>query len=72
MVDPLVRGYAVAGTDDGHQGGGGAAWAIGHPEKLIDFGHRAVHETNVQSRAVVRAFYGREPTLSYFGFVWIE
>ena len=66
MVDSLVRGYAVAGTDDGHDGGAGAAWAIGHPEKLIDFGHRAVHETNVQSRAVVRAFYGREPSLSYF------
>jgi feruloyl esterase len=66
MVDPLVRGYAAAGTDDGHQGGGGAAWAIGHPEKLIDFGYRAVHETNGQSRAVIRAFYGREPSLSYF------
>src|SRR5437867_3134116 len=66
MVDSLVRGYAVAGTDDGHDGGAGAAWAIGHPEKLIDFGHRAVHETNLQSRAVVRAFYGREPSLSYF------
>jgi hypothetical protein len=66
MADPLNRGYAVAGTDDGHQGGGDAAWAIGHPEKLIDFGYRAVHETSVQAKAVVRAFYGRDPTLSYF------
>ena len=49
MIDPLTRGYATAATDDGHEGGGGAAWAIGHPEKLIDFGYRAVHETSVQA-----------------------
>jgi len=66
MIDPLRRGYATAGTDDGHEGGTGAAWAIGHPEKLIDFGYRAVHETSVQAKAIVRAFYGRDPSLSYF------
>src|SRR5262245_37818433 len=31
MIDPLNRGYATAGTDDGHEGGLGADWAIGHP-----------------------------------------
>jgi len=67
MAEPLRLGYAVAATDDGHQIGGlDATWAIGHPEKLIDFGYRAVHETNVQARAVVRAFFGRDPSLSYF------
>ena len=66
FVDSLTRGYAVAGTDDGHEGGGGAAWAIGHPEKLIDFGYRAVHETSVQAKAIVRAFYGSDPSRSYF------
>jgi len=67
MVGPLARGYAIAGTDDGHEStGGGAEWAIGHPEKLIDFGYRAVHETSVQSKAIVRAFYGRDPSLNYF------
>ena len=66
MVDPLTRGYAAAATDNGHEGGGGATWAIGHPEKLIDFGYRAVHETSVQAKAVIRAFYGRDPALSYF------
>ncbi|HMD48661.1 MAG TPA: tannase/feruloyl esterase family alpha/beta hydrolase, partial [Bryobacteraceae bacterium] len=38
LAEPLKRGYAAAATDDGHQGGAGATWAIGHPEKLIDFG----------------------------------
>jgi feruloyl esterase len=67
LIDPLRRGYAVAGTDDGHEGNGlSASWAIGHPEKLIDFGYRAVHETSVQAKALVRAFYGREAERSYF------
>ena len=66
MVDPLTRGYAAAATDDGHEGGAGATWAVGHPEKLIDFGYRAVHETSVQAKAVIRAFYGRDASLSYF------
>src|SRR5215813_15564410 len=66
MIDPLTRGYATAATDDGHEGGLGAAWAIGHPEKLIDFGYRGVHETSVQAKAIIRAFYGRDPSLSYF------
>jgi feruloyl esterase len=61
------RGFATAGTDDGHTGAGdGATWAIGHPEKLIDFGHRAVHETSVQSKAIIQAFYGREAPRRYF------
>lgn len=65
LIEPLRRGYAVAATDNGHEGGG-ATWAIGHPEKLIDFGHRAVHETSVQAKAIVRVFYGRGPERSYF------
>jgi len=66
MIDALSRGYATAGTDDGHEGGRGADWAIGHPEKLIDFGYRAVHETSVQAKVIVREFYGRDPSLNYF------
>lgn len=65
MVDPLRRGYVTAATDNGHEGSG-ADWAVGHPEKLIDFGHRAVHEVAVHAKAITRAFYGKEPSLSYF------
>jgi hypothetical protein len=69
LADPLRRGYAVAATDDGHQSAGpvpGAPWAVGHPEKLIDFGYRAVHETSVQAKAILRAYFGREAARSYF------
>src|SRR3954470_21356570 len=46
MAEPLRRGYAVAATDDGHQASGvDASWANGHPEKLVDFGYRALKET---------------------------
>jgi feruloyl esterase len=61
----LVRGYATASTDTGHSGGSGS-FALGHPEKLIDFGYRAVHEMTVKAKAIVAAFYGEGPKLSYW------
>jgi len=66
MAVPLLRGYATAGTDDGHVAATDGLWALGHPEKLIDFGYRAVHETSVQAKAITRAFYGRDLARSYF------
>jgi feruloyl esterase len=36
------------------------------PEKLIDFGYRAVHELTVKSKAIAAAYYGNAPRLSYF------
>jgi feruloyl esterase len=65
LGDGLRRGYAVASTDTGHTGVD-ASFAIGHPEKLIDFGHRAVHETAVQGKATTAALYGTAPRFSYF------
>ena len=65
MASALQEGYATASTDTGHKGGN-AAFAIGHPEKVIDFAYRAVHEMTVTSKAFVAAFYGRAPRLSYW------
>src|SRR5687767_15461714 len=65
MPQALRLGYATAGTDTGHQGGGGE-WAIGHPEKMIDFGYRATHEMTVKAKQIVKAFYDRGPQYSYF------
>jgi hypothetical protein len=42
------------------------SWAIGHPEKVKDFGYRAVHETSVQGKALIQTFYGRGGTRFYF------
>jgi feruloyl esterase len=65
MASGLRRGYATASNDTGHKGGS-AAFAVGHPEKLIDFGYRAMHEMAVQSKAIIQAFYRRGPELSYY------
>jgi hypothetical protein len=62
---PLARGYAVAATDTGHVGNGLTAdFAVGHPEKLVDFGYRAVHEMTVAAKQTIAAFYGDKPKIS--------
>ena len=65
MARALQEGYATASTDTGHKGGA-SAFAIGHPEKLIDFGYRAVHEMTVQSKAIISTYYKQAARLSYW------
>ena len=55
----LARGYATASTDTGHVQGGDASWAIGQPEKVVDFGWRAVHEMATASKQIISSYYGR-------------
>jgi hypothetical protein len=63
----ILQGYASAATDTGHAASGtDATWALGHPEKIIDFGHRAIHEMTALGKATVKAFYGDAPKHSYF------
>ncbi|HYR87810.1 MAG TPA: tannase/feruloyl esterase family alpha/beta hydrolase [Terriglobia bacterium] len=65
MPQALRLGYATAGTDTGHQEPGGN-WAIGHPEKLIDFAYRSTHEMTLKARQIVKAFYDQNAKYSYF------
>src|SRR5262245_21913580 len=65
MARALARGYAAASTDTGHTGNNGR-FALGHPEKLIDFGWRSVHEMTVASKAIVAAHFGSPPKFSYW------
>lgn len=65
MAQALARGYAVSSTDTGHTGATGS-FALGHPDKLIDFGYRSEHEMTIQAKAIIAAFYGNGPKLSYF------
>ncbi len=65
MAKSLRNGYAASSTDTGHTGGSGS-FALGHPEKLIDFGWRSEHEMTVKAKAAIAAFYGEAPRLSYW------
>lgn len=65
MVAALLEGYATASNDTGHKGGN-ALFGIGHPEKIVDYAYRSVHEMTVTSKILIREFYGKKPNLSYW------
>jgi len=67
FVSGLQAGFAVAATDDGHQGAvNDAKWAQGHPEKIIDYAYRSLKETTDTAKKIINAFAGRKPRYSYF------
>ena len=64
---PLQRGYATAGTDTGHTGSGiEAGWALDHPRRQENFGHRAVHLTAEAAKSIIGHYYERPADYSYF------
>jgi len=67
-LEAAVRaGSASASTDTGHEAGGtDASWALGHTEKVADFGYRAIHETVVTGKALAKAYYGSGSKHAYF------
>ena len=63
----LKRNFAVAGSDAGHQANAtDATWAYGHPEKVKDFGWRAVHLTRLAAGEIISAYYGKRENKAYF------
>ena len=68
MATVLKRGYAIASTDTGHPQTVPdlASWAVGHPEKIIDFGYRAHKVTTDLAKIIVQANLGKAPAFSYF------
>jgi feruloyl esterase len=65
MAAALRAGYATASTDTGHVGGRGT-FAMGHPEKLVDFAWRSEHEMTAKAKRLIEAFYGSAPKRSYW------
>jgi len=67
LAGNLRRGFATAGSDAGHSGDAeDASWAFGHPEKIKDFGWRAVHLTAQRGKEIVAAYYSRPAAKAYF------
>ena len=63
LANGVRRGYATAGNNTGHAGD--SSYALSHPEQIKDFGYRSAHEMTVASKALIAAFYGTPPKLSY-------
>jgi feruloyl esterase len=70
MADQLKRGYATFATDTGHQNGDGgddrASFGLGHGERVVDFGYRAVHESALKAKMLTVAYYGRPIDHAYW------
>src|SRR5215813_5475257 len=65
MATAVAAGYASASTDTGHTGNN-PNFITGHPEKVNDFGYRAVHEMTIAAKGVIAAYYGNGPRYSYW------
>ena len=65
MERGLRSGYAVAGSDTGHEGGD-LKFGLGHPEKINDWAWRAVHVMTDTAKLVLRSYYGRFAAHAYF------
>jgi len=67
LFGALQKGYATVGTDTGHQAHSlDASWALNNLERLVNFGHLAVHRTAVNSKKLIESYYGQEIARSYF------
>src|SRR4029077_20843428 len=68
MQIALRLGYATAATDTGHNTADGpnGMFALGHPENIVDFAYRALHDTTVESKRLIRTMYGRNVQMSYY------
>ena len=66
MGTELKKNFAVASTDTGHTETADTSWAVGHPEKIVDYAWRAAHEMTVTAKALIAAYYGANPRFSYY------
>src|SRR5262245_37616929 len=65
-LDEIVRrGYATTSTDTGHLASD-PWWAVGHPEKAVDYLYRSKHLVTVAAKGLIEAYYGKPARYSYF------
>ena len=71
MLPGFNRGYATMTTDLGHTNTPpnaveDATWALGHPEKVVDYAYRAEHLSTVVAKKLIETYYGHASSHSYF------
>ncbi|MBI1340983.1 tannase/feruloyl esterase family alpha/beta hydrolase [bacterium] len=63
----LQKGYATAGTDTGHSAAGSdGSWALGEMERIVNYGHAAIHRVTEVSKFVIANHYEKPADRSYF------
>ena len=65
LANAIERGFAAVSTDTGHTGSD-LSFAIGHPERIVDWGYRAVHVITDAAKLIMRDYTGTFPRHSYF------
>jgi feruloyl esterase len=67
LYGAMQSGYATVGTDTGHQAHSlDASWALNNMERIVNFGHQAVHRTAVTAKALIKAYYQKDIARNYF------
>jgi feruloyl esterase len=69
MMSGVAQGFAASSTDTGHETPDNffdSTWVPGHPDRVVNFGHRAHHLMAQTARRVIAHYYGRAPHHSYF------
>jgi len=67
LASEIRRGNAAAMTDTGHKADQfDASWALGHPQKIVDYGYRSIKATADAAHRLMRLYYGRAAARRYF------
>jgi len=66
LAQDIGDGFVTAGSNMGHDGGESAAWTLGHPEKVKDWGLRAHFFVATAAKTLSQAFYAKPVSHSYF------
>ncbi|KAI6374289.1 hypothetical protein MCOR25_003235 [Pyricularia grisea] len=60
-------GFATMSTDTGHSSGpGDLSWGLNRPDRLLDWGYRAMRGSSLVAKQVVAGYYQERPSRSYF------
>ncbi|KAI1853158.1 hypothetical protein JX265_011439 [Neoarthrinium moseri] len=59
-------GMASISTDTGHNSGSDLSWGLNNPERINDWGWRAIHGSVVIGKTLVKAYYQKQIKYSYY------
>src|SRR5262249_1183384 len=66
LAQDVTDGFVSAGSNMGHDGGEAAAWTLGHPEKVKDWGLRAHYYVATAAKTLANPYFGTPVSFSYF------